>query len=149
VCTCFEDNLGASDCPQGASGQSLSSHSDGSVAKYLVPDDLQCISLVQVTFGATLFVAVGFAWAWLLSFWRSGSGSGGLRLSAVTCWTVAVADLSWCVWSLSRVVVSCVACVCLCSASALRLPAPMLFGVSLVPLCNSLSMVSYDTFLLQ
>jgi hypothetical protein len=59
-------------------------------------------------------------------------------LTAVACWTVALADLSGCVWSLSRVVVSCVACVCLCVASAPHLSAPMLFGVSLVPLWNSM-----------
>jgi hypothetical protein len=76
------------------------------------------------------------------SFWRSGSGSGGLRLSAVACWTVALADLSGCVWGLSRVGVSCVACVCLCLASALCLSAPMLLGVSLDLLCNHI--VNYD-----
>jgi hypothetical protein len=38
--------------------------------------------------------------------------------------------------------VACVACVCLCLASALCLSAPMLFGVSLVPLCNTPSPLS-------
>jgi hypothetical protein len=63
-------------------------------------------------------------------------GRGGLRLSTVACLPVALADLCGYVWSLPRVSVSCVACVCLCSASALRLSAPMLLGVSLVPLWN-------------
>jgi hypothetical protein len=43
----------------------------------------------------------------------------------VACWTVALADLCVCV-SRAR----------LCLASALRLSAPILFSVSLVPLCN-------------
>jgi hypothetical protein len=42
--------------------------------------------------------------------------------------------------------VSCVAFVCLCLASALCLSAPMLLGVSLVPLCNTLHTIS-DSFL--
>jgi hypothetical protein len=65
-------------------------------------------------------------------------GRGGLRLSAVACLPVALADLCGCVWGLSRVSVLCVACVCLCLASALCLSAPMLLGVSLVPLCNTI-----------
>jgi hypothetical protein len=63
---------------------------------------------------------------------------GGLRLSAVACLPVALVDLCGCVWGLSRVSVSCVACVCLCLASALCLSAPMLLGVSLVPLSNTM-----------
>jgi hypothetical protein len=43
-----------------------------------------------------------------------------------------------CVWSLSRVGVSCVACVCLCLPSGLCLLASVLLGVSLVPLCKSI-----------
>jgi hypothetical protein len=66
-------------------------------------------------------------------------GRGGLRLSAVACLAVALADMCGCVWSLSRVGVACVACVCLCLASALCLSRPMLLGVSLVPLCNTIS----------
>jgi hypothetical protein len=46
-------------------------------------------------------------------------GRGGLRLSAVTCLAVALADMCGCVWSLSRVGVSLVARVCLCLASPL------------------------------
>jgi hypothetical protein len=61
---------------------------------------------------------------------------GGLRLSAVACLAVALADVCGCVWSPSRAGVSCVACICLCLAFALRLSAPVLLGVSLVPLCN-------------
>jgi hypothetical protein len=60
-----------------------------------------------------------------------------LQRSAVACLPVALADLCGCVWGLSRVSVSCVACVCLCLASARCLSAPMLLGVSLVPLCNT------------
>jgi hypothetical protein len=56
-----------------------------------------------------------------------------LRLSVVAFWTVALADLCGCVWSLSRM-----ARACLRFASALRLLAPMLLGVSSVPLCNYL-----------
>jgi hypothetical protein len=62
-------------------------------------------------------------------------GRGGLRLSAVACLPVALADMCGCVWSLPRVGVSCVVCICLCLSSALCLSAPMLLGVSLVPLC--------------
>jgi hypothetical protein len=62
---------------------------------------------------------------------------GGLRLSAVACLPVALADLCGFAWSLPRVSVSCVACVCLCLASALCLSAPMLLGVSLVSLYNT------------
>jgi hypothetical protein len=64
-------------------------------------------------------------------------GRGGLRLPAVACLAVALADMFGCVWSLSRVGVSLVARVYLCLASALCLSAPMLLGVSLVPLCNT------------
>jgi hypothetical protein len=58
----------------------------------------------------------------------------------VACWTVALADLCGWVQALSGVGVgvSCVACVRLRLASALCLSAPMLLGVSLVPLCNDL-----------
>jgi hypothetical protein len=66
-------------------------------------------------------------------------GCGGLRLSATACLPVALAGLCGCGWGLSRVSVSCVACVCLCLASALCLSAPMLPGVSLVPLCNTIT----------
>jgi hypothetical protein len=51
--------------------------------------------------------------------------------------TVALANLSGWVEGLSGVGVSCVARVGLHLASALRLSAPMLLGVSLVPLCNA------------
>jgi hypothetical protein len=58
-------------------------------------------------------------------------GQGGLRLSAVACLPVALADMCGCAWSLSRVGLSCVACICLCLTSALCLAAPMLLGVCL------------------
>jgi hypothetical protein len=70
-------------------------------------------------------------------------GRNGLRLCAVACLPVALADLCECVWGLSRVSVSCVACVCLCLASALCLSAPMLLGVSFVPLCSNIYIYIY------
>jgi hypothetical protein len=42
-----------------------------------------------------------------------------LRLSAVACWTTALADLCGCVWNLSRAGLSLVARVCSCLASPL------------------------------
>jgi hypothetical protein len=99
-------------------------------------------SLVQVTFGATLLVAVGFAWARLLFLLALRLGLGWSEVvrgwSEVACWAVALADMCGCGWILSRVGVSSVACICLCLALALCLSAPMLLGVSLVPLCNHL-----------
>jgi hypothetical protein len=65
-------------------------------------------------------------------------GRGGLRLCAVACFAVVSADMCGCTWSLPRVSLSRVACVCLCLASALCLSVPMLLGVSLVPLCISI-----------